>query len=228
MLITTRASQENELSDFGESIGNTRYCTVGNDFNLMIVSWGEILNLLMAAAQAAADEITSDIYQMQSLCSRIEGEAFLPFGSEELTGLHQPRRNRDLCDLVDAITNGLRDRGLISLAGLKATPQRDGYTRYIWLSPKRNVGGAFIALRYDLWLKFELSPIWLGTQSHGRDALLPILREIASSLGTEVVEEGKVPHLPIPIKTDLEFDEVTEAAASIVADAARRLTVASS
>ena len=73
---------------------------------------------MMSAAQAAADEIASDIFQMQSLCSRIEGEAFSPFGSEELTSLRQPRRNRDLCDLVDAITNNLKDRGFISLDGL--------------------------------------------------------------------------------------------------------------
>ena len=51
-----------------------------------------------------------------------EGATFLPFGTEELTGLQLPQRHRDLCDIVDAIVDRLAAAGEITTDGLRATP----------------------------------------------------------------------------------------------------------
>lgn len=128
--VTSRARKKTELGSFHERAGSTRFAQASNGVTLMMTSWRELLETMMVAAKAAAEPITADVFQLQVLCEKIEGEAFLPFDSEELTGLMQPIRHRDLCNLVDAIVEETKRTGHVSLEGMNATPRREGYIRF--------------------------------------------------------------------------------------------------
>jgi hypothetical protein len=221
--VQSRAQAAGLLDEAAPVADNIWRCRSIGSRSLMMVSWQELLEQMMHAAQSAKDVISSDIHQLQNLCSKIEGDAFLPFKSDELTGVALPKRHRDLCNLVDAITDHLINNGAISVAGLKATPIRDGFIRYVWLTRGSVKVGASIGLRYSLWQESELSPIWLGPQQGGLSLLHPILEEQAVSYGTRIAEEAGLPFLPLPVHANLELSELVDQCADVVCAVCCRL-----
>jgi len=214
--VTARAGQEFALERTGEDAGTIAHLKVLPNVTLMMVSWRELLDAMMAAARSGAEAITADIYQLQVLCDRIQGEAFLPFSSSEVTGLNQPIRHRDLCNLVDAIVASLKSSGRVSHEGLNATPQRLGYIRYIWLGAKKNEFGAYLGLRYDLWQSTGGNPIWLGVQDADAMILRPVFQRIAAKLDLTVFDEGKRTAVALPMRSGLEFEELVTLSARVV------------
>ena len=92
----------------------------------------------MATAAAADSHTEADLRQLQGLCEREDGEAFLPLRSEEF-GLDFPRRMLGFRRLVDDATDrGIR-AGFISVKDLKVTPQAWGYGRYLHLAREKHV-----------------------------------------------------------------------------------------
>lgn len=216
--VTSRAQRHTELGPFHELAGNTRYTQSSNGVTLMMTSWRELLDTMMVASKAAAEPITADIFQLQVLCERIEGEAFLPFASEELTGLMQPIRHRDLCNLVDAIVDETRRAGHVSLEGLNATPKKEGYIRYVWLGGNKGRFGAFIGLRYDLWVSSGDGPLWFGVQNMDAIRLRSVYQRVGVKKGLNFIQQGNQSFLNLPLAASLEFDELVELAADITRD----------
>lgn len=216
--VTSRARKQSELGAFQELAGSTRFLQFSNGVTLMMKSWRELLDTMMVASKAAADSITADIFQLQVLCEKIEGEAFLPFNSEELTSLMQPIRHRDLCNLVDAIVDESRRTGHVSLEGLNATPKKEGYIRYVWLGGSKGQFGAFIGLRYDLWESSGEGPLWLGVQDMDSLRLRQVYQQVGVRKGLRFISQGKQSFLSLPLAPSLEFDELVELAAKITRD----------
>jgi len=216
--VTSRARRRSELGPCQELAGSTRYVQSSDGVTLMMTSWRELLDTMMVASKAAAESITADIFQLQVLCAKIEGEAFSPFDSRELTGLMQPIRHRDLCNLVDAIVEETRRTGHVSLEGLNATPRKEGYIRYVWLGGDREQFGAFIGLRYDLWLSSGAGPLWFGAQSMDASRLRSVYQRVGAKRGLGFIDQGKQPFLSLPLTASLEFGELVERAANITRD----------
>ena len=99
------------------------------DKRLMLVSWPLLLDRL-AAAVPPDSLVASDIRQLRGLAQREDDEAFQPIKTAEFSP-SVPRRLQWLNRLVDDVVDsrGCRE-GWMSVEGLRATAQRDGYGRY--------------------------------------------------------------------------------------------------
>ena len=125
---------------------------------LALSSWRAILNALRLATEAGHDpETVSDILQLEGLCDRMDTRAFLPIRSEELApgiGL----RIMQYCDLVDEVVDTLVAGKKVSVEGLRATPTRSGYGRYM----KIHKHGCFLQFDAEWWSTVRETPLWLS------------------------------------------------------------------
>jgi len=178
-----------------------------------MISWGNLLNSLLQPAQRSGEQISNDILQLISLCDRIEGETFKPLSSEELTSAKIGRRHRDLCNLVDAITQKFLDNGSVTSKGMKATPQRDGYVRYVRFGGDTSDVGGSIRLDYTSWVENEISPIWVESWGEATSYLREIFKKVAMEDGLSVQDKKSTVMLPLDIRSGQEFSEIVDCAA---------------
>ena len=210
--VTSRAGESYDLADQKELPDGSRCVNVGSSHKLLMVSWGNLLNSLLQPAQRSGEQISNDILQLISLCNRIEGETFKPFSSEELTSTQIGRRHRDLCNLVDAITQKFLDAGSMSAKGMKATPQRDGYVRYVRFGEDTSKVGGSIRLDYTSWVENEISPIWIETWEEATAYLREIFKQVATADGLTVREKRSTVMLPLDVEPGQEFSEIVDCA----------------
>jgi hypothetical protein len=139
----------------------------GSNKRLMLVSWDLLLTRL-ATAVPRDSVAASDIRQLQGLCQREDDAAFQPIHAEEL-GPSLARRIRWFNRLIDDVVSkrGVRD-GWMSVKGLRATPQKDGYGRYFRFknaSGNVNRGDLFLCVNFRLWATSGDTPLWLWIDS---------------------------------------------------------------
>ena len=206
--VTSRATENYDLNDHKELPDGSKCVNIGANSKLLMVSWSSLLNSLLQPSQRSGSKITNDILQLISLCNRIEGETFKPFSSEELTSIQLGRRHRDLCNIVDAITEKLVAEGGVSLKGLRATPQRDGYVRYFRFGDNTSEVGGYISLDYSTWMENEISPIWLGTWGQSKELLREIIKQVA--VADRLATSAEM--LPFEVGIGQEFSEIVDCA----------------
>lgn len=125
--------------------------------HLTVKTWNELLGTIkLQLIQNNERYMISDVDQIIGLCDTIDSNAFLPIESEDLSPKHAIRIN-SYYDLVDKVVDELRKRGIANTLGLKATPQRCGYTRYL----KTRHFGISLNLKFDLWASCGDTPFWL-------------------------------------------------------------------
>ena len=70
-------------------------------------------------------------------------------------------------NVIDQVINGLAQTERISLAGLRATPMRNGYRRYFNPMPRILADNFGLDYNLDLWRQYE-HPVWLrGHRAYG-------------------------------------------------------------
>ena len=139
-----------------ESVRKAR--AVASDKRVMLVSWALLLDRL-AAAVPKDSLVASDIQQLRGLAQREDDEAFQPIHSDEFDPA-LPRRLRWLNRLIDDVVDGHGvKQGWMSVRGLRATPQREGYGRYFRFAGVS--GDLFLCVNYGLWATSGDTPLWL-------------------------------------------------------------------
>lgn len=161
---------------------------VGSDKQLMLVSWALLLDALAVAASGDA-EVSSDILQLRGLARREDQEAFLPIHREELAP-SLPRRMRGLNRLIDDVVVRGVSQGWMSTKGVRITPQREGYGRYIVLTGVP--GTPFLGVNFGRWAKEENTPLWLQ--------FYPAVQ----------IDGARIEFIPIHLRTGLEYEGVLE------------------
>ena len=138
-------------------IDNT--CAEINGIAMTILSWNEITELFYRLASTSCLD-TSDIKQLDGYCKQMDSEAFIPFRGEDL-GADVARREERYIRVVDELIDALcacKDLDT-SLKGLKASPQRYGYNRYI----KVNNLAVTISYNRTYWMDANSvdTPFWI-------------------------------------------------------------------
>ena len=181
--------------------GDLRAATVsGGERRLMLTSWAALLDLMETRANEASELTTqTDIRQLRGLTVRMDADAFLPWRSEDL-GPEFARRMQGLPRLIDDATNRLRGEGLVSTSGLRITPLRRGYGRYI------NLGGVgtWFGIHFPAWARHSDTPLWLSFYA----GLPERLRE-AGLADRMIGIEGEF-CIPIELPTRVEYDAVLD------------------
>ncbi len=136
------------------------FCVSVDGVRMAILTWGEIVESLRHVASSEATESLPDIYQLDGFCKLMDREAFIPFTSEDFGPENAIREERHY-QVLDAVFDRLiADKSLRSSAkGLRATPHRQGYVRYI------RVMDHTLSINYDrrLWRSAgsEETPFWV-------------------------------------------------------------------
>lgn len=182
----------------------------GDRSHLLFVTWDDLLRILLeAAVHSASEQARADLEQIESLVRQIEGEAFRPFTSEQLTSVDIPRFNLQIRSLIREALDVLAESGF-GRAG-KLRTNSFGWT------------GATIVksdLRWSVfeswksWQRFGHSPVWLTLDEGDRPGhghRLEVWFEDAA-LNAVRLDHWKPPTVaaPIPIRPEADRQEVLE------------------
>jgi hypothetical protein len=191
--------QHGEVSNPGKEM---RCVSVGNHV-LALISWPAVLGSMRGQAEVDGDGRTlADIAQLSGLSEQMDAEAFLPIGSEELTGT-TGRRIIQFSQLVTSLKDVLVANQLVSVAGLSSASGQGYYGQYMLL----NGFGAFLTFHARHWAEFGESPLWLKVtgQDWNASAVIP---EVLTSAGIRWKEAEKYWAVPIFLTVGVERDSV--------------------
>ncbi len=144
-----------ELSDEAE------YRIKVNGVVMALLSWAEIIEVLRNTAANSAVEALPDISQLSGLCKMMDRTAFIPFSSEEM-GPEIAIREERYYQVVDRLFDVLmaNDEIKTSVKGLKASPNRFGYNRYLRINDYQ------VSIMYNrkAWMSNTSvdTPFWVG------------------------------------------------------------------
>lgn len=103
-----------------------------NGIAMTVLSWAEIIEILRRAAASSVVEALPDIAQLSGFCEMMDSTAFIPFSSEDM-GPEIARREERYYQVIDRLFDLIIANKSVkaSAKGLKASPNRVGYTRYL-------------------------------------------------------------------------------------------------
>ena len=118
--------------DNKELMGEDGYRVSVNGISMAILSWAEIIETLRRTAASSAVEALPDLAQLSGFCEMMDSTAFIPFTPEDM-GPEIARREERYYQVIDRLFDVIIANKSIkaSSKGLKATPNRVGYTRYL-------------------------------------------------------------------------------------------------
>lgn len=156
------------------------YRVIVNGIVMTVLSWAEIIEVLRRTAASSAVETLADLTQLSGFCEMMDNSAFIPFSEEDM-GPEIARREERYSQVIDRLFDVLKANKRIkaSSRGLHASPNRNGYTRYITINDHP------VALLYNrsLWMNKTSveTPFWFYFTDFGwkqSETLLNKLRAI--------------------------------------------------
>ena len=134
-------------------------CIEVDGARMSITSWREVIdNLSASAIKNNVDQM--DINQLRGYCDKLDSDAFIPFNEADF-GIEMAIKQERHAILIDSILTALMSDDELDVVtkGLKATPQRTGYTRYF------KMNSFCITLEYDTvkWKNIgtAVTPYWI-------------------------------------------------------------------
>lgn len=164
---------------------------------LSFLTWDVLLsNLLTAAEHSDSKEALADLRQIISLTRAIEGEAFIPFTSEQLTSGEIPRVNLQIRSLLSALRGELIASGYRSNGNLSTTSSG-------WAGMSLEFAGFRWSLfeSWESWQKFGHSPIWFTLDAADRLDHLRLLEVWFDDeeLGAVAIDHWKTATIAAPL-----------------------------
>ena len=189
---------------------------------MLITSWKYVLEGLLDAARSGGhDTIRQDILQLQGLTSRMDAEAFLPLHADEVTDQEAAHRLINYSELIEDITQQLKDRGVADTE--KFLPTHGYYTAGRYLRLHRRFG-LWLGIRLKEWREHGITPLWLEIGNWGFYGVAGHLETIRDHFEDVKLNEKKtLLYMPIRLKTGVERDRVVEEAVAQINRIADRL-----
>ena len=130
---------------------------------ILIMSWEELIDLLEPRLQL--EPFYNDLLQLKGLTGEMNNQDFRPFSLCDLSS-DMATRIIDYYRIVDKIADSLIIHNFCNSKGLQASPQKDGYCRY--LKVESSATGIGISYSCNLWqkgLNGKTSPFWIAFQA---------------------------------------------------------------
>ena len=108
-----RRSNDADLHVVEDNVGAMPSARLSDNRVMTVTHWQRVLDRL-----AEIDSVREDVRQLWALTKRMDVDAFLPVGTDELTNIEVPRRLINYSDLVEPIVEELKIRGLADTQGL--------------------------------------------------------------------------------------------------------------
>lgn len=187
----------------------SEYCVSVDTVRMSILTWGEILEKLRLTASSVDVSLLSDIDQLDGFCKYMDDSAFLPYSKEDF-GPENARREERHYQVLDAVVDHLlADKTLnTSIKGLRATPYRQGYVRYIRILEHS------ISINYDRsnWgnMDTEETPFWIVIYGKGFKQPGEYQQVFKKYPASYIGMINNATALPIFAPTDASLDEIAE------------------
>lgn len=190
---------------------------------LRFLAWDALLSdLLKAAERNGSQDALADIQQIISLARAIEGEAFIPFTSEQLTSGEIPRVNLQIRGILGSIRRELIERGYRSIGNLTTTSSGWAGTSLEFADLRWSIFES-----WESWQRFGHSPIWFTLDAEDRAVHLRLLEAWFddSALGAVRIEDWRTPTIAAPLLIPPAADrhEVLESMVQQVDDLVQRV-----
>ena len=130
---------------------------------MLVLSWEEVLNKLDNVLQE--DILYNDLLQLKGLTGEMDNQDFKPFTAGDLSS-NMANRIIDYYRIVDKIADSLLIHKVCNSKGLKASPQKCGYYRYLKIDNPAT--GLSIQFNCNLWQKGicgKTTPFWMTFKS---------------------------------------------------------------
>lgn len=111
------------------------YCAEVDGIRMALLSWPDIIEMLLAVAATSAVDLIADIRQLEGFCAQMDSDAFIPFTERDLSASRAKSIER-YYEVLDKIIELLCDDDSIvtDLGKMKASPYRRGYSRSIYVN----------------------------------------------------------------------------------------------
>ena len=198
-----RVADVTKLADVTDDAQGTDARWIDTEWRVALTSWYALLNHL----EPVDSSMTSNIRQLRSLADAQDDKTIAPLHADDFNPAI-PRRHLDFCQIVDDVVNTGEHQRWISVKGMKATPQRDGYLRYFQFRSDDSVCmSRDIALYFtaERWLRSGTTPIWLRCWQPPEQKALAQQSEIAC----EKDPNGPT-WVPLRLLTGAEYPDVLE------------------
>lgn len=130
---------------------------------MLVLSWEEVLTKLENILQG--DTLYNDLLQLKGLTGEMDNQDFKPFTAGDLN-VNMANRIIDYYRIVDKIADSLLIHKICNSKGLKASPQKCGYYRYLKIDNPPT--GLSIQFNCNLWQKGicgKTTPFWITFKS---------------------------------------------------------------
>ena len=170
---------------------------------LAITSWKHVLETLDHADES--ETYRCDVSQLRSLTDKMDQDAFLPLGPEEVTDQSLPRRLVNYSDLIGNIVEFLVTERVASTRRLNPAHGWHRTGRYLRLYGRF---GLWLGFHRLAWKRWGLTPIWTR---HSDDSDWSGLRiREAKNLFSQAKVHGDFLYLPIRLTTGVDRDRVVQ------------------
>lgn len=191
---------------------------------LAVTSWCYVMDTLTQIAQSGAHRaVEADVAQLRGLTDRMSDEGvFLPLREGEAGDIRVAQRVNNYVDLIDPIVERLVARHGFSIEGLGKAIAWKSSGHYF---RAHDVIGAWIGIRYDVWLRHGVSPLWWRSgPNHEFSGFQGKIRDAEMLFDDAVVWDNDSELLiPIRLATGVEKDRVILKAAAQIAKIAGQL-----
>lgn len=178
---------------------------------LVTLSWRVLLSAVSTSLEIAQEyRLLADLAQLQGLCEHEDAEAFLPLGSEELTGT-TARRLLQFNQLVDDAYGILARKGVVDGSGLRSSAGGGWYGRYC------RIQGFPCLLQVSAWVwaRYASTPLWLRVAGADWRSQAPevgrALQKNGLQIGVDVFPWPDGHGIPIFLPIGVERDAVLRA-----------------
>ncbi|MCS7469562.1 hypothetical protein NZK35_23160 [Stieleria sp. ICT_E10.1] len=201
-------------SETTEAANEFRVCQVNDHHQLALISWRSILAEVERDADVAGfADLKGDVIQLSGLCSKMDGESFLPLSDNDLSP-NPARRILQYADLVDSAVHVLAEKQQDKTKRVNSGGRRVNYGVYFTMGGY----GMYLSFNPRLWSRRAETPIWLNVKRADRPKDWSVSLKVNESLqqafaGTrKEVFVGKqgIPWIPIHLPTGCERSEVLD------------------
>lgn len=197
-----------------EAAREFRICKINDRHQLALISWRTILAEIERDADVAGlASLKSDVTQLSGLCSKMDGESFLPLSNDDLAP-NLGRRIRQFAELIEDAVRILIEEHGDDAKHVTSSGRRVSYGVFFTIYGY----GMFLCFHPKNWSQNAETPIWVNVKLADRPSNWPVSRKVNEALqaafaGTpkEVfIGEGDVPWIPIHLPVGCERSEVLE------------------
>jgi hypothetical protein len=189
-----------------QTAGSARVARINDQWNLALISWGDLLSSLHAELQQAGEQrVAGDVEQLMSLCAQMDTSAFIPLSADDISR-PSPRHISQFAQLVDDLAAYGIEHNVLSPFGPDGGKYKPGASkgRYIRYVGAVDLHELQLGIIFDsaYWSTLQETPLWLEVAVPRGCRLQSLEREQPPRVFYEGFNERPLVPLILPLQAE--------------------------